>query len=295
MEARKKSLIRGTELQDTRRVKDMIKKTLFVGAAVLLLAVLFFGRGAVSYVTTAVDRVQDQVKSNVPVKFEIERARNMIKDLDPEIARNMHLIAREEVEIAKLQRELGKNEKQLAKSQDEILRLKGDLESGNTQFVYAGRSYTAFEVKTDLANRFAHHKTAETTVDQLEKILRARENGLKAAQDKLEAMMAAKRQLAVEIENLEARLKMVEVAQTTSQFNFDDSQLARTRDLINEISTRLDVTEKMMSQQVELSGQIPLEEEEAETENVLDAVTKHFEKSASEEPQVAELANSDSH
>ena len=58
---------RGTELQDTRRVKDMIKKTLFLGAAVLLLAVLFFGRGAVSYVTTAVDRVQDQVKSNVPV------------------------------------------------------------------------------------------------------------------------------------------------------------------------------------------------------------------------------------
>jgi Skp family chaperone for outer membrane proteins len=295
MEAREKSLIRGTELQDTRRVKDMIKKTLFVGAAVLLLAVLFFGRGAVSYVTTAVDRVQDQVKSNVPVKFEIERARNMIKDLDPEIARNMHLIAREEVEIAKLQRELDKNEKQLAKSQGDILRLKGDLESGNTQFVYAGRSYTAFEVKTDLANRFAHHKTAEATVDQLEKILRARENGLKAAQDKLEAMMAAKRQLAVEIENLEARLKMVEVAQTTSQFNFDDSQLARTRDLINEISTRLDVTEKMMSQQVELSDRIPLEEDEADTENVLDAVTRHFEKSASEQPQVAELANTASH
>jgi Skp family chaperone for outer membrane proteins len=270
----------------------MIKKTLFVGAAVLLLSLLFFGRGAVSYVTTAVDRVQDQVKSNVPVKFEIERARNMIKDLDPEIARNMHLIAREEVEIAKLQRELEQNEKQLAKSQDNILRLKGDLESGNSQFVYAGRSYTAFEVKTDLANRFAHHKTAEATVDQLDKILRARQTGLKAAQDKLESMMAAKRQLAVEIENLEARLKMVEVAQTTSQFNFDDSQLARTRDLINEISTRLDVTEKMMSQQVELSDQIPLDEEEADTENVLDAVTKHFEKSASE--QVAELANADS-
>ena len=54
----------------------MVKKTLFLGAAVLLLAVLFFGRGAVSYVTTAVDRVQDQVKSNVPVKFEIDRARD---------------------------------------------------------------------------------------------------------------------------------------------------------------------------------------------------------------------------
>ncbi|MHB0956979.1 MAG: hypothetical protein ACYC0X_13655 [Pirellulaceae bacterium] len=267
----------------------MVKKTLFLGAAALLLTVLVFGRGAVSYVTTAVDRVQDQVKGNVPIKFELDRARGMIKDLEPEVERNMHLIAREEVQIAKLQRELQQNEKQLARSRDEILRLKGDLESGNSQFVYAGRNYSAFEVKADLANRFQHHKTAEATVDQLEKILRARENGLQAAREKLEGTLAAKRQLAVEIENLEARLKMVEVAQTTSQFNFDDSQLARTRDLINEIGTRLEVTEKMMSQQVQLSDRIPLEDEEAVTENVLDAVTRHF----SDQPEMATLADSE--
>ncbi len=120
----------------------MIKKTLFVGAAVLLLVTLFAGTGMVSYVTTAVDKVEDQFKSSVPVKFEIERAREMLKELDPEIEQNMHLIAREEVEVAKLERQLADNETQLAKSREEILRLKGDLESGNSHFVYAGRSYT---------------------------------------------------------------------------------------------------------------------------------------------------------
>lgn len=269
----------------------MVKKTLFLGAAALLLVALCFGRGAVSYVTTAVDRVQDQVKGNVPIKFEIDRARGMIKNLEPEVERNMHLIAREEVEVAKLQRELEKNEKQLAKSKGEILRLKGDLESGNTQFVYAGRTYSQFEVKADLANRFQHHKTSEATVEQLQKILQARENGLKAAREKLESMLASKRQLAVEIENLEARLKMVEVAQTTSQFNFDDSQLARTRDLINEIGTRLEVTEKMMSQHVELNDRIPLEADDATTENVLDAVTRHF----NDAPESASLAGAETH
>ncbi len=269
----------------------MIKKTLFVGAAVLLLGALFAGRGLVSYVTTAVDRVEDQFKSNVPVKFEIERAHRMIKDLTPEIERNMHLIAREEVEIAKLERELTQNAKQLAKSRSEILRLKGDLESGNSHFVYAGRSYSSFEVKTDLANRFGHFKTAEATVDQLKQVLRARENGLQAAREKLEGMLSAKRQLAVDIENLEARLKMIEVAKTTSQFNFDDSQLARTRDLINEIGTRLDVTEKMMNQQVQLSDRIPLDEDSATDEDVLDAVTRHF----SKQLELEGLANSDTH
>ncbi len=269
----------------------MIKKTLFVGAAVLLLVALFAGRGMVSYVTTAVDKVEDQFKSNVPVKFEIERAHRMLKDLTPEIERNMHLIAREEVEVAKLERELAENQKQLAKSRDEIFRLKGDLESGNSQFVYAGRSYSAFEVKTDLANRFQHFKTADATADQLKQVLRARENGLEAAREKLEHMLSAKRQLAVDIENLEARLKMIEVAQTTSQFNFDDSQLSRTRDLISEIGTRLDVTEKMMHQHIQLSDRIPLEEDEAVSEDVLDAVTRHF----SEQPELEALVHSETH
>ena len=270
----------------------MIKKTLFVGAAVILLMALFAGRGMVSYVTTAVDKVEDQFKSNVPVKFEIERARKMLKDLAPEIERNMHLIAREEVEVAKLERELSQNENQLAKSRDEILRLKGDLESGNSHFVYAGRSYSSAEVKNDMANRFQHFKTSEATVEQLKLVMRARQNGLNAAREKLEGMLSAKRQLAVEIENLQARLKMIEVAQTTSEFNFDDSQLARTRDLISEIGTRLDVTEKLMNQHVQLSDRIPLEEDQAASEDVLDAVTRHF---SQEQAEVAGLANSDTH
>jgi chromosome segregation ATPase len=262
----------------------MIKKTLFVGAAVLLLVALFAGRGMVSYATTAFDKVEDGFKRSVPVKFEIERARRMLQDLAPEIERNMHVIAREEVEVARLERDLARQEKQLAKSQDEIFRLKGDLESGNSHFVYAGRSYSAFEVKTDLASRFQHHKTVEATVDQLKKVMRARENGLQAAREKLEGMLAAKRQLAVEIENLEARLKMVEVAQTTSEFNFDDSQLARTRELIGEIGTRLDVSEKLLNQHVQLADRIPLDEESVENDDVLDAVTRYF-----SEPRAAEV------
>lgn len=254
----------------------MIRRMLLLGAGGLVVAGLLLGRGVSSYVMTTVKRVQSEVKRNVPVKFEIERARCMIKELEPEIERNMHLIACEEVEVAKLERELAQNEQRLARSQEEILRLKGDLETGRSQFVYAGRSYSSAEVKTDLANRFQHHKTSEATVNQLRQIMRARENGLQAAREKLEAMLAARRQLMVEIENLEARMKMVEVAQTTSQFNFDDSQLARTRELIRDIGTRLEVTEKMMSQQVQLSDRIPLEADEADTEDVLDAVTRHF-------------------
>ncbi len=258
----------------------MIKKTLFIGAAVLLLGVLLTGRGMVSYVTTAASNVHHRMKSKVPIEFEIDRARGMIEDLKPEIEQNMLRIAREEVEVAKLQRNLARQEQMLAKSRGEILRLRDDVGSGGSHFVYAGRSYSVNQVKADLANRFQHFRTAEATVDKLQRIMAARENGLGAAREKLESMLASKRQLEVEVENLQARSKMIEVAQTTSEFNFDDSRLARTRELIDEIGTRLDVSEKILNQAVQLNDRIPLDVEETDDhENVVDAVTRYFEES----------------
>src|SRR5690606_12892135 len=96
----------------------------------------------------------DTVRDSVPIKWEIKRARDMIRDLKPEIERNVRVVAREEVAVERLAAEIDTKEAMLAKGQSEILRLKGDLESGSTRFVYAGRNYSQEQVREDLANRF---------------------------------------------------------------------------------------------------------------------------------------------
>lgn len=234
----------------------MIKKAFVMGAAVLLLGVLF-GR---SHVRTAVGMAKQAVKDNVPVQFEIKRAREMIKGLVPEIEKNMHLIAREETEVAKLEKQFAKVEEQLSKDRDGILRLKKDLDSGSEVFVYCGRNYSSKQVKEDLTHRFDQFKTKEATTDNLRKILSARQTSLSAAREKLEGMLAAKRTLEVDVENLEARMKMVEVAQTTSDFNFDDSQLSRTKELLTEIGDRIEVAERLVHADTSYQDRIPLEE-----------------------------------
>jgi phage shock protein A len=234
----------------------MLKKTIVIGAAVVLLGVLF-GR---SHVRTAVGMAKQAVKENVPVQFEIKRAREMIRGLVPEIEKNMHLIAREETEVAKLEKQVANSEEQLAKDRESILRLKNDLSTGTEVFVYAGRNYSAKQVKDDLTHRFDQFKTREATTDNLRKILSARQTSLTAAREKLESMLAAKRTLEVDVENLEARQKMVEVAQTTSDFNFDDSQLARTKELISEIGDRIEVAERLVNADTHFHDRIPLEE-----------------------------------
>jgi chromosome segregation ATPase len=250
----------------------MIKKMVVLGVAVVLLLGLVLGR---SHVLTTVGMVKQSVKDTVPVEFEIKRARQMIKDLHPEIEKNMHLIAREETEVAKLERHVATSEEQLAKDRGDILRLKGDLDKGSETFVYASRSYTAKEVKADLENRFDQFKTQEATAGALKKILQARQKSLQAARDKLEGMLAAKRQLEVDVENLEARLKMVEVAQTTSDFNFDDSQLSRTKELVEEIGDRIEVAERLVNADTRLHDRIPLDQP-SDDRNISGEVADYF-------------------
>jgi DNA repair exonuclease SbcCD ATPase subunit len=253
----------------------MLKKSLVVGGAVVLLLGLFFGRDACSYLTTSVGWVKDTVKTNVPIEFQIDRARQMIKDLDPEIRRNMHLIAQEEVEVEKLAGQVEDQEAALAKARGDILRLKKDLETGDTAFYYASRRYTEDQVKNDLESRFERYQVNEATLEKNQKIHAIRLQKLASARQRLEEMLTAKRELEVQVENLEAELEMLKVARTASDFNIDNSRLARTKELIEDIRTRLQVEEKLMGE-VQAAGQIPLEEETKSNEEITDRISKYF-------------------
>ncbi|HJN11008.1 MAG: hypothetical protein QGH33_09800 [Pirellulaceae bacterium] len=250
----------------------MLKKTAIVGAAVTLLAVLLAGR---SHVRTAWTEVKDTVKHNVSLDFELKRARGMIEDLRPEIEKNLRRIAQEEVEVARLEKHVSRSEDKLAKDRTDIIRLKDDLDSGSEVFVYSNRNFTAKQVKSDLTSRFNQFKTQEATTQAKQQILLARQQGLKAAREKLDTMLDAKRQLEVDVENLEARLTMVEVAQTSSSFKFDDSQLSRTQELISDISTRIEVAERLVNVDAKQLDRIPLDEPEADRD-VSEEIAEYF-------------------
>ena len=258
-----------------------------VGTAVILALIggFFFGRDAFSYVATAAGWMRSSVRNSVPVEFEIERARTMVKNLVPDIRRNMHVIAQEEVEVERADQQITEMESKLAKDRDEMLRLKTDLASSKVSFDYGNRKYTTDEVKTDLAHRFERYKTHETTLASLRDIRTARDRSLNAARQKLEGMLAAKRQLEVDVENLEARLKMVEVAQTTSKSHIDDSQLGRARELIADVRARLNVAERMVNVEDKLQGEIPLDE--PTPANIVEQVSEYFSRN---EDKVAEAS-----
>ena len=197
------------------------------------------------------------MKQAVPIEFEIDRARGMVKDIMPEIRKNMQIIAKEEVEVERLDQDISNLEKKQDKDRGELMSLSTEAASGKTTFSFAGRNYSLDQVKCDLANRFDRFKTSDATLASLHEILGARQKSLDAAREKLDAMLAQKRQLEVDVENLEARLKMVEVAQTSSNYCFDDSHLGQVKELIADLRTRIAVDEKMVNAEGHDPGRNP--------------------------------------
>jgi len=252
----------------------MLKKLVIVTVAVALLGGFIAKTSLCSYLTTSYRRVAGSVEESVPMEFQIDRARNMVRDLEPEIRHSMHVIAKEEVEVAELDKRVETAVANAEKDKSEIMRLQSDLKSGDRVFRYAGHSYSKDEVKEDLARRFNRYKTVDGTIESMQQMRDARQRNLDAARQKLTAMMAAQRQLQVDVENLEAKLKLVEVAEASSDFQFDDSKLARAKQLMTDIRTRLDVAAKLANADTNFQKEIPLDETEAE--DVTEQVAEYF-------------------
>ena len=159
----------------------MVKKVVFAGGCLMILGLLCFGHEAFSYMRTSAGCLKDSVRNSVPVEFQIERARRMIKDLKPEVRRNMHIIAKEEAQLERLGRRIAVADERSCSDREKLMRLKDDVSSGKHIFMYAGRSYSIQQVKVDMSNRFKRFKTAEATLESLRQIHRARESSLKAA------------------------------------------------------------------------------------------------------------------
>jgi chromosome segregation ATPase len=264
----------------------MIRKLIYAGVGLTALAGVVYGTSLFSYIRTSAGYVKDGVADTIPVEFQINRARGLIQDLAPEVKKNMQVIAKEEVEVQRLDEQIAQNETRLAKEKEQILKLKTDLAEGKDAYSYGGRNYTAADVRQDLANRFERFKTGEATLASLKQIRNARDKSLVASRQKLEGMLAAKRQLLVEVENLEARSQMIAAAKTTSDYQFDNSRLGNVKELIASLKTRMEVDEKLVNVEVNFHDEIPLDK--AAPANIEQQVTDYFTPNVDKQVTLAE-------
>jgi len=258
----------------------MKKYALGIAGVVLVGGLLFGGKG-IAYQQTAYNKATTAIDNQVPISFQIDAAKQQLENIGPEINDMNHQIAKEKVSIKKLESSIERQQSALETSRREMLTLRSHVDSGDEFYVAANsKAYATERVKEELRTRLSIHKTATATLEKDQKVLQLRERGLEAAMERLQEASAQKTELALQIEHLTAQNRMNEVVKTASQLEqFDNSQLARTRGMIEDISARLETEQEMMSMMPTSYGQIPVSDGSAIADtDVLDEMDAFFDK-----------------
>jgi len=256
----------------------MIAKSLKLGiisaVGLCLVGGLLFGRDLVSYVYTSAGSVRSAVKDAVPVQFDLQRARNMLDEIIPEMHANVRLVAQEEVEVAALKTDIQQGRQSLLDEKKRVEKLTALLAVQQADYAVGDRQYSRQQVKEDLARRFDHFREAQVVLAGKKRLLTARQSSLQAAMQVLERTRLSKTMLADQIGALESKYRLVRAASIGSQMQFDNSKLAQTEKLIAQIKKRLDVAERVLAHEARFIQ--PIEVDTIDEKELLTQVADYF-------------------
>jgi chromosome segregation ATPase len=196
-------------------------------------------------VSTAWKKARTAIERNVSPEFELERIRDQISRLTPDMNHNIEVIADATVEVGSLNRKIELVKVELEKRQGEILVLTEKVESG-VKVV----SYPSINLKDKLARDLKAYKSCEKDLTTKTKLLEAKRESLEAARRQLTTINESRQELEVLAAQYEAELANLRVAQCRSKFKLDDSRLSEIRGSFEKLRQRID-SEKIKA---ELAG-----------------------------------------
>ena len=228
----------------------MFKNFVNVGGTIGFLVILFFGRDVASYITTAADQASEAIHDRVPFDFELDRARAMIDGLEPKIGRTLRTVAREEVEITQLNEQVSNLQAKLDREKRLLTDLRQQLRSDTTTIPVGLESVTPNDAKRIAEAKFEHYKTTESTLRSLQSTVNLRNEALSTARRNLDTLIQTKQQLTAEVAKLEARKRLMD-ATKTEYVHKEDSHLAKTRELMQRLETRMQIEERVVDTEQE--------------------------------------------
>jgi hypothetical protein len=253
----------------------MLKLTVLASAGALVVGGLVFGSDLVSYMRTGARSVQTSVKESIPTAFELQRAKDMLDDILPEMHANVKLIAQQEVECANLKDDIARSQQALGDERVRVSKLRDAVSSRQVSFTFGDVTYSRTRLTEELSHRFDLLKESEMVLAGKQRLLENRTKALDAAMQALERTRSQKAMLETQIAGLEAQYRLVEAAAVGSGTPIDTTKLASTQKLIAEIKNKLDVAERVLVHEAKFVQ--PVNIEAVDEKELLRQVDEHLE------------------
>lgn len=217
----------------------MLKKLFVTGLVVAAGLFVLSSTRLGSYGWTAWNKTKKAVKAQVPLEFEIERVRQQVAQLVPDMQKNVGKVADEMVAVENLRGEIAFQRKELDKRKSDIRVMADELKSGTERIALGGRTYSRDRIKNRLDADLKSCVRLEEEIKAREQTLEYKERALDVAREQIAGIKLQKQELETEIAKMEAEVKALRLAQSRSTIELDDSRLAHIKASLQEISNRL--------------------------------------------------------
>jgi hypothetical protein len=155
----------------------------------------------------------------------------------------------------------------LDKQKEKVRAMNTELQTAETKVSLGSKPQLVTRLSERVSRELASAKRCAEELAAKELLLEAKEKALDVAREQLNSMKSQKEQMEVQVAQLEAELKTLRLAQTRSNFQLDDSRLARIK------ASLADVRNQMKSEQIEADMVAAFQDDDAPMSVTKKAVT----------------------
>jgi chromosome segregation ATPase len=221
----------------------MLKKALVVVGVLLVGGWLWRSTDLGSYIKTGWSEFRQSIKKEVPIDFEIKRAKTMLVSLDRAEEKLMGALAAEMVAVKRLERDIQEIETSLARQKEEIQALNQQLKSDLPVYYTTNGQFSKDQLTRHLERRFKDYKNTETMLKSKRELLAEHQERLRAIKEQREGLKFERANLATRIEKLETDLAYLKARESRSKNVPEDAQLAelaRLKEMVDGLEKRID-------------------------------------------------------
>ncbi|MDB2686314.1 signal peptide-containing protein [Mariniblastus sp.] len=252
------------------------------GLFVFFLGAFFlFGSELTSMLQTSARSLQESARESVPVEFELQRAKDRINKILPDLQSQVRMIAEEEVAIAALTKEVQQDEKRLLSEETNLAGLRDEMRTTQVSFKINHRNLDRQQLAEHLKSRFDHFKQGQNSLTSKQRLLDKRKDGLNAALAMLDQMRTRQSELKLKVESLAAQHRLIKASQIQTGTLADNSQLSQADQLLSHLETRLAVAQRVLDYRDDLYD-LPAEETVVAETDVLAEFDHYFAPPSSE-------------
>ena len=139
--------------------------------AVCLTGFLVFGSDLTSMITTTAKSVQKTVKRSVPLEFELQRAKEKIGEILPDLQSQVRMIAEEEVAVARLTKEVSGDASKLESQEAKLTLLREKMRTTQVAYRVGTIDLNRQQMTDHFQTRFNHFKQSRVSLEAKQKLL----------------------------------------------------------------------------------------------------------------------------